>query len=155
MKIRVHSVAGKMPAWVEAGVDEYSRRLPRELQLDWRTQSLSRRGKNVKTVDVVALESDRLGQALKPQDHVVLLDVDGKAWDTPTLAKQLAGWQQSGQDVALVIGGPDGVDAQLKQKSHQQWSLSPLTLPHPLVRVLLAEQLYRAWTVLQGHPYHK
>lgn len=144
-----------MPTWVDDGVSEYTRRLPRELQPEWRTQTLARRGKSVKTLDVVAQESDRLSSALKSQDFVVLLDVTGAAWDTPTLANQLSSWQQQGRDVSLVIGGPDGVDNTLRQRADQRWSLSPLTLPHPLVRVLLAEQIYRAWTILQGHPYHK
>lgn len=155
MKLRIHSVAGKMPDWVDVGVGEYTRRLPRELQPEWRIQGLAKRGKSVKLLDVVAQESDRLLSALKPQEHVVLLDVTGKSWDTPTLARHLADWQQHGNDVALIIGGPDGVDDRVRARAQQRWSLSALTLPHPLVRIVLAEQLYRAWTILQGHPYHK
>ena len=155
MKLRIHSVAGKMPSWVETGVSEYTRRLPRELQPEWRIQALAKRGKNVKSLDVMAQETDRLLSALKPQDHAVLLDVDGNAWDTPALARHLADWQQGGSDVALIIGGPDGVDDRLRARARQRWSLSPLTLPHPVVRIVVAEQLYRAWTILQGHPYRK
>ncbi|MCH8551067.1 MAG: 23S rRNA (pseudouridine(1915)-N(3))-methyltransferase RlmH [Natronospirillum sp.] len=155
MKLRIHSVAGKMPAWVEAGVEEYSRRLPRELQPDWVTLPLGKRSRNVNPLAVMAEESDRLLQSVRSDWHMVLLDVTGKAWDTPTLAHHVQAWQLQGRDVSLVIGGPDGVDDRVRQQAAQRWSLSALTLPHPLVRILLTEQLYRAWTVLQGHPYHK
>ncbi|MEX0584546.1 MAG: 23S rRNA (pseudouridine(1915)-N(3))-methyltransferase RlmH [Natronospirillum sp.] len=155
MKLRIHSVAGKMPDWVEAGVAEYGRGLPRELQPEWRTQPLARRSKSVNTLAVIEQESDRLRLAVKPQEHMVLLDVQGKPWDTPQLAQALQQWQHLGSDISVVIGGPDGVDQALRDRADQRWSLSSLTLPHPLVRVLLAEQLYRAWTIIQGHPYHK
>ncbi|MEX1057576.1 MAG: 23S rRNA (pseudouridine(1915)-N(3))-methyltransferase RlmH, partial [Natronospirillum sp.] len=127
----------------------------RELQPEWRTQPLARRSKSVNTLAVIEQESDRLRLAVKPQEHMVLLDVQGKPWDTPQLAQALQQWQHLGSDISVVIGGPDGVDQALRDRADQRWSLSSLTLPHPLVRVLLAEQLYRAWTIIQGHPYHK
>ncbi|MFY0665250.1 MAG: 23S rRNA (pseudouridine(1915)-N(3))-methyltransferase RlmH [Natronospirillum sp.] len=154
MKLRIHSVAGKMPAWVQAGVDEYVKRLPRELAPEWVDLPLAKRARNVKTLDVVAQETDRLLRSVR-EDHVVLLDISGKNWSTEELAESMTAWQREGRDVSLVVGGPDGVDDRLRQRAQQRWSLSRLTLPHPLVRVLLAEQLYRGWTVQQGHPYHK
>lgn len=154
MKLRIHSVAGKMPAWVQAGVDEYVKRLPRELAPEWVDLPLAKRARNVKTLDVVAQETDRLLRSVR-EDHVVLLDISGKNWSTEELAELMTFWQREGRDVSLVVGGPDGVDDRLRQRAQQRWSLSRLTLPHPLVRVLLAEQLYRGWTVQQGHPYHK
>ncbi|WLD59001.1 23S rRNA (pseudouridine(1915)-N(3))-methyltransferase RlmH [Salinispirillum sp. LH 10-3-1] len=154
MKLRIHSVAGKMPAWVQAGVDEYVKRLPRELAPEWVDLPLAKRARNVKTLDVVAQETDRLLRSVR-EDHVVLLDISGKNWSTEELAESMTSWQREGRDVSLVVGGPDGVDDRLRQRAQQRWSLSRLTLPHPLVRVLLAEQLYRGWTVQQGHPYHK
>ena len=154
MRLRVHSVAGKMPAWVQAGVDEYGKRLPREWAVEWVDLPLAKRSKNVKTLDVIAQETDRLLKSVR-NDHLVLLDISGKNWSTEELAESMAAWQHAARDVSLVIGGPDGVDDRLRQRADQRWSLSRLTLPHPLVRVLLAEQIYRAFTVLQGHPYHK
>ena len=155
MKLRIHSVAGRMPDWVDTGVEEYSRRLPREMNPEWVTLPLGKRTRNVKPLAVMEEESDRLLQSVRASDHLVLLDVTGKGWTTPDLAQQLKNWQQEGRDVALMIGGPHGVADRVRQRAGQRWSLSPLTLPHPLVRILLVEQLYRAWTILQGHPYHK
>ena len=100
-------------------------------------------------------ESKRILSQIDASDHVVALDVIGKSWSTPELAEHLASWQQLGSDISLVIGGPDGLDPACLQRANQRWSLSALTLPHPLVRVMLAEQLYRAWTILQNHPYHR
>jgi 23S rRNA (pseudouridine1915-N3)-methyltransferase len=155
MKIRIHSVAGKMPAWVEAGVLDFSRRLPNELQPIWHTEPLDKRRRSANVVDSRTEESDRLWRSVPAQAHVVLLDVQGHAWDTPQLAQQLTQWQMARRDIVLLIGGPDGVTPELQQAAAQRWSLSALTLPHMLVRIVLVEQLYRAWTLLQGHPYHK
>lgn len=154
MKLRIHSVAGKMPAWVQSGVDEYVKRLPREWVPEWVDLPLAKRARNVKTLDVVTQETDRLLRSVR-SDHVVLLDISGKNWSTEDLSAAMQSWQHEGRDVSWVVGGPDGVDDRLRQRAQQRWSLSRLTLPHPLVRVVLAEQLYRGWTVLQGHPYHK
>ncbi len=93
--------------------------------------------------------------ALPENDHVVALEVGGRNWSTEQLADQLKNWQASGRDVSLLIGGPDGLARECQQRADQHWSLSSLTLPHPLVRIMVAEQLYRAWTVLQNHPYHR
>lgn len=93
--------------------------------------------------------------AIRPADRVVALDLSGKAWSTPELAGQLENWSMDACDVSLLIGGPDGLDPRCLARADQRWSLSNLTLPHPLVRVLLAEQIYRAWTITQNHPYHK
>jgi len=93
--------------------------------------------------------------ALPENDYVVALEVGGRNWSTEQLADQLKNWQASGRDVSLLIGGPDGLASECQQLADQQWSLSNLTLPHPLVRIVVAEQLYRAWTVLQNHPYHR
>ena len=100
-------------------------------------------------------EAEALRKAIRPNDHVVALAVDGKAWSTEQLSENLEGWRGLGCDVALLVGGPDGMTDEIMKLAKQRWSLSALTLPHPLVRVLLAEQIYRAWTILQGHPYHK
>jgi 23S rRNA (pseudouridine1915-N3)-methyltransferase len=155
MKLRIHSVAGKTPSWVETGVQDFTRRLPSELQPIWHTEALDKRRRSANTVDSRAEESDRLWRSVPAQAHTVLLDVQGQSWDTPQLAEHLATWQMARRDVVILIGGPDGVTPSLIQAVDQRWSLSALTLPHMLVRIVLVEQLYRAWTLLQGHPYHK
>jgi len=147
-----------MPAWVQEGYAEYARRLPREISLEMVEIPLGNRGqKNAPALVEKARqkEGEAMLAALGPRDHVVALDVQGRPWSTEQLSQQLAEWQMLGENVSLLVGGPDGLSADCLARARQRWSLSPLTLPHPLVRVLLAEQLYRAWTLLAGHPYHK
>ncbi|MFT7414481.1 MAG: 23S rRNA (pseudouridine1915-N3)-methyltransferase, partial [Methylophagaceae bacterium] len=100
-------------------------------------------------------EGERILAAIPDSHHVVVLDVQGKSWRTEQLAEQLKSWMADGRDVSLIVGGPDGLTDECLQRADQRWSLSALTLPHPLVRIVLSEQLYRAWTVLQNHPYHR
>ncbi|WP_300424224.1 23S rRNA (pseudouridine(1915)-N(3))-methyltransferase RlmH [uncultured Thalassolituus sp.] len=155
MKLRLLAVGNKMPAWVEQGYQEYARRMPADCALELVELSPGHRGKNASIEKAMQQEAEALRKALRPQDHVVALAVEGKAWSTEQLSRELEGWRMQGGDVALLIGGPDGMTPEIMKLAQQRWSLSNLTLPHPLVRVLMAEQLYRAWTILQGHPYHK
>lgn len=155
MKLRLLAVGNKMPDWVTAGFHEYSRRMPADCTLELVEISPGQRGKNTNKEKAMQQEADALLKAIRPQDHVVALAVDGKPWSTEQLASQLETWRMQGGDVALLVGGPDGMTTDVLNSAAQRWSLSALTLPHPLVRVVLAEQLYRAWTILQGHPYHK
>ncbi|GAA5524768.1 ribosomal RNA large subunit methyltransferase H [Microbulbifer aestuariivivens] len=158
MKIRILAAGGRMPAWVQEGYSEYAKRLPREISLEMVEIPLGQRGqKNAAALVEKARqkEGEAMLAALHPRDHVVALDVQGKPWSTHQLSQQLEGWQMQGDNVVLLIGGPDGLAPDCLARARQRWSLSPLTLPHPLVRVVLAEQLYRAWTLLAGHPYHK
>ena len=155
MKIKLLAVGTKMPAWVTQGYDEYARRMPSDMQLKLQELGLGFRGKGADLKRAIAKEGEQMLASIPAQDHVIALDVLGKSWSTEQLAKQMTGWRMEGQDVDLLVGGPDGLSPQCTQKATQKWSLSPLTLPHPLVRVLLAEQLYRAWTVNNNHPYHK
>lgn len=155
MKIRLLAVGNKMPTWVEQGYQEYARRLPRDCSLELVEISPGHRGKNASMEKAMQQEAEALKKAIRPGEHVVALAVDGKPWSTETLSQQLEGWRHQGGDVALLVGGPDGMTPEILRLAKQRWSLSALTLPHPLVRVLLAEQIYRAWTILQGHPYHK
>ncbi len=155
MKLRLLAVGHKMPAWVEQGYAEYAKRLPADCALELVEISPGHRAKNTSKEKAMQQEADALRKAIRPQDHVVALDVKGHTWSTEQLAEQLHGWRMQGGDVALLIGGPDGMTPDILALARQRWSLSALTLPHPLVRVLLAEQLYRAWSILQGHPYHK
>ncbi|MFG6136763.1 23S rRNA (pseudouridine(1915)-N(3))-methyltransferase RlmH [Halomonas sp. B23F22_10] len=155
MKVRLLAVGTKMPDWVTRGVEEYRKRLPRDFVLEVEEIAPGARGKNADTRRAIAQESERLRARLKGDEHLVALEVGGKTWSTEQLARQAEDWRLGGRDVVLLVGGPDGLDPALSASADQRWSLSPLTLPHPLVRILLAEQLYRAWTLMVGHPYHR
>jgi 23S rRNA (pseudouridine1915-N3)-methyltransferase len=155
MKIHLVAIGEKMPAWVLAGYDEYARRLPRECSLLLRELPLATRGKTGDPLRWKREEAELIRAALPKGAYIVALDVLGKAWDTPELSRRLGVWMQEHADVVLLVGGPDGLDDTLLGEAHARWSLSPLTFPHPLVRVLLAEQVYRAWSLLNNHPYHR
>ncbi|MCA0899224.1 23S rRNA (pseudouridine(1915)-N(3))-methyltransferase RlmH [Microbulbifer agarilyticus] len=158
MKIKIIAAGGKMPGWVQQGYNEYAKRLPRELTLEMVEIPLGNRGqKNSPALVEKARqkEGEAMLAAIQPREHVVALEVKGKSWSTEQLSRELADWQMGGDNVCLLIGGPDGLAPECVARANQKWSLSALTMPHPLVRVLLAEQLYRAWTLLAGHPYHK
>ena len=155
MRITVIAVGGKMPAWVEQGINEYDRRMPRELKIHWREIPLVRRGRDTSPGVLRSREGEKILKAIPARDKVIALDVRGKSWSTEQLAEQLRSWQMSGNNYSLLIGGPDGLSTECLERASQRWSLSDLTLPHPLVRILLAEQLYRAWTITANHPYHR
>jgi 23S rRNA (pseudouridine1915-N3)-methyltransferase len=155
MKLRLLAAGTRMPAWVEAGFSDYRNRMPRECQLELREIPLSRHRRSGDVKRAVGEEGERMIRALAPSDLVVALDVHGILMDTAGLAERLDGWLHGGSDVAFLIGGPDGLDPRCRQMSRLSWSLSPLTLPHALARIVVAEQLYRAWSILKGHPYHR
>jgi 23S rRNA (pseudouridine1915-N3)-methyltransferase len=155
MQIHLIAVGMKMPTWVQLGYDEYAKRLPRECELVLREITPGKRGKNADLDRITRDEGDKMLQALPARSRVVTLDIPGKPWNTDELAETLRRWQQSGQTVALMIGGPEGLAESVKQQAQESWSLSRLTLPHPLVRVIVAEQIYRAWSLLNHHPYHR
>lgn len=155
MKIRILAAGTRMPSWVNDGYAEYARRLPRECSLGLVEIALGQRGKSQQAEKAMAEEGKRMLAALPKDTRVIAMDVQGKSWSTRQLVTQMQDWMQSGRNTSLLIGGPDGLDPSCLQRASQRWSLSALTLPHPLVRVVLAEQLYRAWTVVAGHPYHR
>jgi 23S rRNA (pseudouridine1915-N3)-methyltransferase len=155
MRITIIAIGTKMPAWVNQGVEEYSKRMPRELNIKWRELPLARRGKDNNAQQLCAREGEQILKAIPAGDKVIALDVRGRALSTAQLAGQLADWQMSGDNYSLLIGGPDGLSEQCLARADRRWSLSEMTLPHPLVRLLLAEQLYRAWTITVNHPYHR
>lgn len=155
MRVQLLAVGGKMPVWVEQGYQEYAKRLPKQLHPTLVELALGGRGKSSAIKDAVAQEGQQMLAAIPAGHHVVALDVTGEPWSTAELARQMEHWQMSGQDISLLIGGPDGLAEPCLARAQQRWSLSAMTLPHPLVRVVLIEQLYRAWTILQNHPYHK
>ena len=155
MRITVHSVAGKMPGWVDAGVAEYAKRLPGELKLNWRSVPLARRSGRADAQALKQREGDALLKGLRKGAVRVALERSGRSWSTQDLARRLDAWMMEGHDVDLLVGGPDGLSEACLTAVSQRWSLGPLTLPHALVRIVLAEQLYRAWTIAIGHPYHR
>jgi 23S rRNA (pseudouridine1915-N3)-methyltransferase len=155
MQIHLIAVGTRMPAWVTQGYEDYARRLPRECVLRLVEIPPGRRSRVQPTAQAVEAEGRRMLAAIPDRTLVVALEVGGRAWDTPALAGRLQEWLQSGRDIALLVGGPDGLSGDCLRRADLHWSLSALTLPHALVRVVLAEQLYRAWTILSGHPYHR
>ena len=155
MKARLVSVGERMPAWVADGFAEYRKRLSRELPLELVEIPLGARGKGRDPARAIAEEGHAVLAALGRDVQVVALDGRGKPWSSEQLAEQLAQWRQGGRDLAILVGGPDGHADAVLARADQQWSLGPLTLPHMLVRLVVAEQLYRAMTILEGHPYHR
>jgi 23S rRNA (pseudouridine1915-N3)-methyltransferase len=155
MKIKLVSVASKMPKWVEAGYQEFAKRLPKECALELIEIPLSKRGKNADINRLMIKERDLILAKIQPQDHVCALEVNGKAHSTTELASRLDAWQNMGKNVVLLVGGPEGLHRDCRERADELWSLSNLTLPHPIVRIVLAETLYRAWSVNAGHPYHR
>lgn len=153
MKLRIISVGHKMPGWVTDACAEYTKRMPRELQVDIIEIKPDKRS-DIKSEAVQEAEAKRILEAAG-KDFLVACDERGQEVTTLQLAEKLKSWQMLGRDVCIIIGGADGLHASLKQRADWLWSLSKLTLPHAFVRVLLCEQLYRAHTVTQGHPYHR
>lgn len=144
-----------MPAWINQGFHEYAKRLPAECALQLHEITAGRRGKSADIARLTEAEGrDMLGK-VPGGAKIIALDQSGKSWSTAALSKQLESWMFSGQDVALLVGGPEGLSNECQAKAEQCWSLSALTLPHPLVRVVVAEALYRAWSLMRNHPYHR
>jgi 23S rRNA (pseudouridine1915-N3)-methyltransferase len=155
MNIHLIAVGDKMPRWVQDGYAEYAKRLPAECSLQLVEIAPGKRGRHSDIARTIRDEGERMLAAVPKGARVIALEVAGRAWTTEQLAGQLEGWLAGGCDIALLVGGPEGLAEPCRERADQQWSLSPLTLPHPLVRVLLSEQLYRAWSILRGHPYHR
>lgn len=155
MKLLIVAVGHKMPAWVNEGYTEYAKRMPRETRIELVEIKPEKRAGGKTKEQVHEAERQRIAAALPANCELVALDERGQEWSTLELAEVLKGWMQGGRDVAFVIGGADGLHPGLKRRADRLWSLTRLTLPHGLVRVVLAEQLYRAVTVIQNHPYHR
>ena len=155
MNIHLITIGSRMPDWVSKGYDEYARRMPRECSLRLIELAPGHRGKNANIDKAITEEGERIKAAIPKGTHLIALDERGKSLSTKQLSEQMKGWLQQGEDITLLVGGPDGLSAECLQLARSRWSLSPLTLPHPLVRIVVAEQLYRAWSILQGHPYHR
>lgn len=154
MKLVIVAVGQRMPAWAETAYEDYAKRFPPELRLELRAVKTEPRGSKT-TETLLAAERTRIEAAIPKGARRLVLDERGTRHTTVQLAERLKAWMPEGRDVALLIGGPDGLDPALKASADETLRLSDLTLPHAMVRVLLAEQLYRAWSVMVGHPYHR
>lgn len=155
MKIKLIAVGSKMPTWVETAYRNYAQRLPRDCCMELIEVAAAKRSKNQLSTQWVEKEGQKILNFITPSDWVVALEVNGKSWSTEQLAEQLIEWQHKGSNVALLVGGPDGLSPKCLARANVKWSLSALTLPHPMVRVILSESIYRAWSVTVNHPYHR
>ncbi|WP_110021533.1 23S rRNA (pseudouridine(1915)-N(3))-methyltransferase RlmH [Pantoea ananatis] len=155
MKLQLVAVGTKMPDWVQTGFMEYLRRFPKDMPFELTEVPAGKRGKNADIKRILEKEGEAMLAATGKGNRIVTLDIPGQPWETPQLAQQLERWKQDGRDISLLIGGPEGLAPACKAAAEQSWSLSTLTLPHPLVRVLVAESLYRAWSITTNHPYHR
>jgi 23S rRNA (pseudouridine1915-N3)-methyltransferase len=155
MRISLIAVGTRMPDWVEQGYQEYARRLPADYSLQLVEINAGKRGKGADIARITQQEGEKMLAAIPKGARVVALDVLGRGWSTEQLAQAMDDWRHDGRDVALLVGGPEGLAPACLAQAEQRWSLSPLTLPHPLVRIVVAEQLYRAWSILHNHPYHR
>ena len=154
MKIKLLAVGTKMPNWVDSGFKEYAKRMPSELKVELIEIPVNVRGRNPSS-EPMQNQGRAILKSIHEYDFVVALDVLGKPLSTEGLAIQLEQWQMSGQNLCLLIGGPDGLSTDCLARANMRWSLSDLTLPHPMVRIMVMEQLYRAWTINTNHPYHR
>ncbi len=155
MKLILLAVGRKMPAWVDEGYQEYARRLNKDCSLELVAIDTGKRSKKSSASENKREDASKIIKSFPAGSYVVALDERGKEHSTASLAKKLDAWKMLGKDVCIIIGGADGLDQQVLGRADETWSLSRLTLPHPLVRVLVAEQLYRAWSLLNNHPYHR
>jgi 23S rRNA (pseudouridine1915-N3)-methyltransferase len=154
MKLVIVAVGQRVPDWAQSAWDDYAKRFPPELKVELKAVKTEPRGS--KTLDtLLAAERERIEAAIPKNARIVALDERGTNLTTKALALRLTDWQLGGDDVALIIGGPDGLQPAFRQAAHERIRLSDLTLPHAMARVLLIEQLYRAWSVNAGHPYHR
>ena len=155
MQIDLIAVGKKMPAWIETAVKEYTKRLPKNIPFNLIEITPAIRSKNNNSENFKQQEQDKIETALSSNSIIIALDEKGKSISSQNLANQLQTWIDEQQHISLIIGGADGLSEPLKKKANQTWSLSAMTLPHGLVRVMVVEQIYRAWSITQNHPYHR
>lgn len=155
MKLRLLAIGTRMPDWVDAAFADYTRRLPTEYGFALQEIAVTPRGKNADIARLKRDEGEKILKALPRDTRLVTLDERGAQWTTEQLATRLSAWLQDGRDVTLAIGGPDGHAPEVLARADESWGLSKLVLPHALVRVVVAEALYRAWSVNANHPYHR
>jgi 23S rRNA (pseudouridine1915-N3)-methyltransferase len=155
MNICLVCIGNKMPDWVLAGTDEYRRRLQADVKLSLIEIPVARRAKGVTLDTCLAREGSAMTASLSREDYVISMEVQGKSFSTPDLANRIDYFKGDGRSIKFLIGGPDGLAAECQSRANESWSLSNLTLPHAIARILLLEQLYRGFSILKGHPYHR
>ncbi|MGI9308166.1 MAG: 23S rRNA (pseudouridine(1915)-N(3))-methyltransferase RlmH [Gammaproteobacteria bacterium] len=155
MQISLLAVGTRMPGWVQDGFNEYNKRLPPHLRIQLKEIAPIARSASRDAAKAISEEGKRLLKSISADDFVIALDEGGEQWTSRILAARVENWQQHSPRIKLLIGGADGLSAECKARAQASWSLSAATLPHGLVRVFVAEQLYRAWSITQGHPYHR
>lgn len=155
MKLRIITITQKCPAWVQEGYAEYAKRLPLQCALELVEIPAEKRTANADIKRITEKEGEKMLAAINSRHHIIALDVKGNAWSTEQLAEHMQEWLQSGKNIDLLVGGPEGLAPDCLAKAHEKWSLSALTFPHIIVRLIVAEQIYRAHSILQGHPYHR
>lgn len=155
MRIRLLTITHKSPAWIQEGYQEYAKRLPAQCALELIEIPAEKRTTNADLRRITEREGEKMLGMIKSTHRVIALDVKGKLWSTEDLAENMRHWQLDGRNIDLLVGGPEGLAPACLQKAEDRWSLSPLTFPHILVKLIVAEQVYRAWSILQQHPYHR
>ena len=155
MKVQLIAIGTRMPNWITMAFNDYLQRLPYELKLSLKEIPLAKRHQNQTSTRAIEQEGQAMLASIPKSSWVVSLDVQGQAWDSLQLATQLYHWQQDHKQLCFLIGGPDGLAPSCQARANERWSLSPLTLPHALARIILIEQFYRANCINQGHPYHR
>jgi 23S rRNA (pseudouridine1915-N3)-methyltransferase len=155
MRIQLVAVGTKMPTWVKQGFEEYAKRFSQDVTFRLNEVPASKRTKQADITRLLKKEGELVLAQIPDSDKVVTMEVEGKLWDSHQLSQQLKNWQEDRQNISILIGGADGLAQSCMQRSEHRWSLSPLTLPHYLVRILVAESLYRAWSIIKNHPYHR
>lgn len=155
MQIKLITIGTRMPKWITEGYENYVKRLPKDYSLKLIEIPAKKRHKGVSIEKLLREEGQQLLAVTSPQDQIIALERTGTPISTQTLSKKLETWHHQTQNISLLVGGPEGLSTECLQKSREIWSLSPLTLPHGLVRIIVAEQIYRAWSILSHHPYHR
>ncbi len=155
MRIQIIAVGERMPAWVQDGYQEYMKRITSGMTISLVEISAEKRNKSANIQKILVKEAQRMLQAVAKDHYIIALDKDGQSWSTEVLADKIRAWQQDGTNISILIGGPEGMTAELISQAQARMSFSAMTFPHPIIRVMLAEQLYRAYSIINNHPYHK
>lgn len=155
MRINLVAIGQKMPSWITEGYKEYAQRMPHECSVNLIEVAAEKRSKNTDLKSVVNKEGKRLLAAIPKNALIIAMQITGQPWSTEQLSDHMQDWMHDGRDIALLVGGPEGLADSCSQQADLSWSLSPLTLPHPMVRVIISEQLFRAWSIIKKHPYHR
>ena len=155
MRIQIIAMGDRMPGWVQQAYNEYIKRIGAGLTIELVEISPEKRGKSSDMQRIMTKEAERMRQSIPKGNYVVALDKEGKSWSTEMLAGKISTWQEQGHNISILIGGPEGMTQELLSEANERVSLSAMTFPHPVVRIILAEQLYRAYSILNNHPYHK